>query len=196
MPKKIDHRIRSLIDNATSLEFLKGFSQGILDAIEDRSTEGFMTPDVGQWNSAYYGEWIDQYDGDRADRIFKSLVSPEIDITIGDTHMLKVGGSLEEIKKLLDSDQSGEALIVLCYEDEEGVYHRMTLDDYKNLAKAPERSLDKEVFHALNEHIQNSHDADKLRTLADWLDMKYPSENKEVQEDLRRIADQVDGKEK
>jgi hypothetical protein len=31
-------------------------------------------------------------------------------------------------------------------------------------------------------------DADKLSTLADWLDMKYPNEKAEVQEDLRRIA--------
>ena len=36
-------------------------------------------------------------------------------------------------------------------------------------------------------------DSEKLRLLADWFDMKYPNDkNPEVQNDLRRIADNLD----
>ena len=35
-------------------------------------------------------------------------------------------------------------------------------------------------------------DSEKLRLLADWFDMKYPNDkNLEVQNDLRRIADNL-----
>ena len=38
-------------------------------------------------------------------------------------------------------------------------------------------------------------DSEKLRLLADWFDMKYPNDkNPEVQDDLRRIADNLDAK--
>ena len=36
-------------------------------------------------------------------------------------------------------------------------------------------------------------DAEKLRLLADWFDMKYPHDtNPEVQQDLRRIANKLE----
>ena len=38
-------------------------------------------------------------------------------------------------------------------------------------------------------------DSEKLRLLADWFDMKYPNDkNPEVQNDLRRIADNLGAK--
>jgi uncharacterized protein YjhX (UPF0386 family) len=59
----------------------------------------------------------------------------ELEIKIGQSlPMLQVGGCIEEIKKFLSNEET-KALVVLCYKDENGVYHQMTLDDYKKLAK-------------------------------------------------------------
>lgn len=38
----------------------------------------------------------------------------------------------------------------------------------------------------------NFTDSEKLRNLAKWLDVKYPTQKDEVQQDLRRIADNLE----